>query len=203
MSSPAFASAVRVRKYTMAVFRMPHVMFMRCIDNNAKSIIRWRGGTQPRTPGLLSPPSHWPSTHQPTIPSEVHYSAASTASCGRLRNSLADLVTALLLREHDLEAREVVEGAALRDRGTLLRPAGCLPLRDGALLLELLADHAAARGARQLRQDEGSKREVAVAERLPGDTSRGAVNDCLCAKRPRSGLRASGQKPGGVPGCGR
>ena len=66
----------------------------------------------------------------------------------------------------------------------LLRPRGALPLGDGTLLLELLADDTGAGGAGEFGEDEGGEGHVAVGEGLAGHAGGGAIDDSLQKPSP-------------------
>ena len=148
------------------------------IDDNAK-----RDARDARPSPFWSHAAHQGEESQRIIhhtrPLTPHTISPLRSSCRRLLDCLADSVPPLLLRKHDCEPLKVVELPALLDGGPLLRPRGLVPLLDGALLLELFADHARACGARELGQDEGREGEVAVGEGLAGHAGCGAVDDCL------------------------
>ena len=94
--------------------------------------------------------------------------------------AFAYAVRPLLLRDHCLEAAEVVELPPRLDGGALLREGRLLPLLDDRLGLDLLLDDAAAGATGELGEAEGCEGEVAVGEGLPWDAGCGSVNDGLC-----------------------
>ena len=97
----------------------------------------------------------------------------------RCVQAFAYAVRPLLLREHDLEAAKVVELPPRLDGSALLCEGRLVPLLDDVLCLELLLEGTRAGGTGKLGQAGGGEGEVAVGERLTGDTSCGTIDDSL------------------------
>lgn len=89
----------------------------------------------------------------------------------------ADLVSPLLLQDHDLEAVEVGQSTAELAGGDLLSPGRLGPLVGNTGLLPELGDNTSAGTTGQLGNDDGSEGDVSKSDGLAGDTGLRAVNE--------------------------
>lgn len=91
----------------------------------------------------------------------------------------ADLVSPLLLQDHDLEAVEVGQPTAELAGSDLLSPGRLSPLVGDTSLLPVLGDDTGAGTTGKLGDDDGGEGNVSESDGLAGDTGLGAVNKDL------------------------